>query len=529
MSFVLSWQRERYVEPEELIAAIEETGRALSLSFVARSVSADDEEVDDPGGSGVTLLLAGKEEDDLELAIEGPIPIRALASFTGHGLELYQCTVSTDWAPAYLFMLHVATLLGMVPKDRLEDDSDFVSEVRSWVGECVEGEVDEKAGLRVAAKAGAVGPLQLQARREADGPVLEVRGAGTDLSFRLTGGAASLDAHGLERVLASVRGDELESLVAEERARRLATTEPAADPAHGGASVFRVWVDGVAGPARSLAMSDCIDELDLPAHVDAAHVVCDLVHYLPHGQPMARSARLEMPLDEPLDDLWLLPTWCWTPTVTEVQRVFEEFRRNPRARFVPPLPQPDEEGLTLESWLDAFARITGRLGSLRARDLIVADTGAAALLPAGLTPSMPIRVEQISDILAAIEAAITGGHGAWGAHEGLLLSGEWANDSTDDFVDGLVAMLGLPEPPEPAPYDEYLATLNAAAESLGKEEHLYVVPNSVGLTLVIKLHPRTFDELTAKGLLEAHLASGPGVARRGYWRQLASWWSKRFS
>ncbi|APR76703.1 Hypothetical protein A7982_02050 [Minicystis rosea] len=527
MSFLLTWRRERRIEPEDLLAAIVETGRALSLSFTARSASDVEEDDEDPNGSFVTLRLAEDGEHDLELAIRGPIPIEAQTSFTGHEITLHEPSVDTDWAPAYLFVLHVATLLGMVPEDQPEDDEgDFADEVRSRVEECLEDEIEETFELRVAATKAAVGPLRVEARREADGPVLDVRGAGTDLSIRLLGAAASLTADQLEAVLAAVRGEELESAVAEERVRRLAVTEPAVDPAHGGASVLRIWVDGVAGPARVLTASDSIDELELPEHADPAHVVCDLVHYLPNGQPMARRAELDMPLDEPVEKLWLIPTWCWTPAASDVRRVFEEIERTLLAP-----PQLDAEELTLERWLAAFAHITGRLRGLSARKLIAADAGEAALLPEGILPSEPVGVDAIPVFLLAIEAAVRCEHG-WRMHEGLLLSGEWADDSTDDFVDGLVAMLGLPEPPEPAapaPYDAYLATLNAAAESLGKEERLYVVPNPNDVTLIIKLHPRAFEELKAKGLLDAHLPSGPGVSRPGAWARLVSWWSKRFS
>jgi hypothetical protein len=241
---------------------------------------------------------------------------------------------------------------------------------------------------------------------------------------------------------------------------------------------------------------------------------------------MARRAELEMPLDDPAEKLWLLPTWCWTPTAADVRRVFEEIGR----KLLAP-PQLGAEGLTLEGWLAVFAHVTGQLRGFSARKLIAADAGDAALLPEGLLPSTPVGARAIPVFLAAIEATVRGRY-EWRRHRGLLLSGEWADDSTDLFVDGLVAMLGLSEPPvsaAPAPYDAYLATLNAAAESLGKEERLYVVPNPFDQTLVIKLHPRAFEELKARGLLDAHLPSGPGVSRPGLWAGLASWWSKRFS
>lgn len=530
MSFILTWVRERYVEPEELLAACEAAGRSLGIPLVAMAGDeADRGDADEPP-SRVVLWSEREGDDSLDIHVVGPAPIEASLSFSGFGLGLYESTVKTEWPPAYLFVLHVVINLGMT-LERDDDDSDYLPESQSWWLACLEDQVGEGAIVEVSGEAGLVGPLEIIGRRDTEGPLVHVRGAGTNLTLRFAGSAKDLDDVGIQRLIESANDETFSSMVAAERARCLARTAPAAAPRYGGCSVFRPWVDGVPGPERVVALSECVGPTDVPVEADPENVVFDLVHYLPNGQPMLRCAELGMSDDRLVEKAWLVPTWSWNPTTDEVARAFAEMTRNAlegRSPTLPGAPQAtDTNGLTLSRWLDTVGRITGR-GGLTASALIEADRAGSALLPMALAPNTPVGLETTSAFLAAIEAAASGGHGHWPEWEGLLASGEWEDDSTDMFIGELVRMLGLPEAPRPsapAPGEAYLATLSFAAESLGKEERLYAVPNDTGRALVVKLRPRVFEQLRDSGLIDARLPSGPGVAPAGVWARLRSLWS----
>ncbi|MFT3765135.1 MAG: hypothetical protein QM820_06415 [Minicystis sp.] len=219
MTIALTFHRDRRIKPEETIAALEETGRALSLSFVVRS--ADDEDDvdndDDPSGSMVTYRRVPDGNDQIALAIAGPVPIRGRAGTSDHIFGLTLATDEAGWLPAFLFFLHVARRLEMAPTreiiaddDSADDALSFVIDVEPWVTSCVEREVggDADAEIEITSKRGALGPLQVEGRLAPEGPVIEIRGAGADLSIRLGGSAGSLDAPALDRVIAALRGEE---------------------------------------------------------------------------------------------------------------------------------------------------------------------------------------------------------------------------------------------------------------------------------------------------------------------------------
>lgn len=538
VTFILTWERERYVEPEELLAACEAAGRSLGIPLVAITGEDGVEEADlgegDPHLSRVVLRSEEEGDDSLDIHVVGPVPIEASLSFSGFGLGLYESTVRTEWVPAYLFVLQVVVNLGMT-LEHDDDDSDYLPESQSWWLACLEDQVGEGAIVEISGEAGLVGPLEIVARRDTEGPRVQVRGAGTDLSMRLAGSAAKLDDADILRLVESANDETFSSIVACERARCLARTAPAPAPRYGGCTVFRAWVDGVPGPERVVALSEAIGPIEASAEANPEDVVFDLVHYLPNGQPMLRRAELGMPVDRLVGESWLLPTWSWNPTTDEVARAFAGMTRNALegwSRKLPDAPRAtDTNGLTLSRWLDAVGRITGR-GGLTASALIEADQAGSGLLPMALDPSTPVGLETTSAFWAAIEAAATGGHGHWPKWEGLLASGEWEDDSTDMFIDELVGMLGLPEAPRPsspARGEAYVATLNSAAEALGREERLYAVPNDTGLALVVKLHPRVFEQLRDSGLIDALLPSGPGVAPAGVWERLRSLWPNQRS
>lgn len=537
MGFVLTWERDEYIAPEELVRAIGATGDALGIPLVTLRRDEADEDAEDvapPAGSHAILrATAGDGDDDLDVVLRGPVALEASLGFSGYALTLFESTVQGEWAPAYLFTLHLASSLGMRPEDGSDDPPEIEDDVRHHVEMALLDAVDPDCSVEVAARAGAIGPLEIHARRDGAEPVLEVRGAGVDVACTVTEGADAIDDAALARVVEALRTPELEADVDRERARRLAQSPPPRDPRHAGQSVLRLWIGGVAGPPRVLDTSATLGGLDLPPEVDPKTAVCDLVHYLPDGQAMVRRAEVGMPLDEPVGKLWLVPSWCWAPEPADAARSFRAVVRGRPASAAPP-PQEDAgpHGLTLARWLAGFSRITGRLGDVSASALIAADREHGPRLPRVLRPDTPVDVGAVPRFLAAVAGVHAASSEELEIAPGLVVTGEWFDDSTDAFIDALVAALGLPEAPKPAAPaegDAYLATLNAAAEALGLEERLYSVPTYDVEALVIKLRPAAFEALRAAGLLVAEVPVGPGVLRPSAWQRLAGWWAKRLS
>lgn len=194
---------------------------------------------------------------------------------------------------------------------------------------CVEREVggDADAEIEITSRRGAPGPLQVEGRLAPDGPMIEIRGAGADLSIRLGASAGSLDAPALDRVVAALRGDELIEAVTEERARRIGGAAPAVDRALGGRAIVRAWVDGVAHAPRALAMSDRVGPVDLPEGAEG--VLYELVYHLPDGQPLFRCVEEKLDLEKRVRDLWMSPAWCWTPSPDDGRRAFAAVIREP--------------------------------------------------------------------------------------------------------------------------------------------------------------------------------------------------------
>lgn len=533
MSFVLTWSRDEYVELDELVNTLERVGKALSLDFAVRLEQGDaqDDDEDDPepdepdeGGSSV-VVREPADIGNVELRIKGAVAIQVTFTFTGFGFELVLSPTSVEFELVYLFVLHAATSLGMVPQDLLDEESDYVDSVKRWIEACVEDELTrlEREGeseIEIEPRPGIVGPLVVERQGYATGPGLAIHGAGVDLHVRLTGCAASLSQDELLAVIEEVRDETLVSLVQEERTFRLATSEPLPAPEHGKQSVLRRWVDGVAQSPRLVDMAESIG--DAQDH----DVICDLVHYLSNGQPILRRTSRGLKRSVLVEKLWYTATWSWTPaTTTEIERVFEAITRDARASFVPPPRVPPHSGLTLERWLAEVSRISGKLFGFTARELVKHDAASSRYLW-NLQPRSPITIDDVEAILAAVED-LEGSDSTRDPNR-LSVSGVWEDDSTDGFVETLVAMLGLPEAPipsAPAPFDAYLGTLNAAAAAIGRAERLYVIP-SMDETRVVMLVPSVFEALTQAGLLRAHLPEGPEPKRAGLWAYLKNVWAR---
>lgn len=166
---------------------------------------------------------------------------------------------------------------------------------------------------------------------------------------------------------------------------------------------------------------------------------------------------------------------------------------------------------TLGDWLTAFSAASSKLHGVTAEAVVSADAEIAGLLPSDWHAESPITMEDIPNLLAAIES-LTRADDAWAAHKGWLLTGDWAEDSRDLFIEELVQLLDLPAAPTPsadAPEDALLATFNGATARLGRAEQLHLVPNELGLTLVVKLAPSVVERLAREGLLDAALPEGP--------------------
>jgi hypothetical protein len=527
----LTWTTETYVDSDALLRALESTIRALDLGCSVWVEPPDEDHAyeERPASAVVVHTGDGDTDDGVELEVAGPVPIRARLVFTGYDLVLAEAETATDWERAYLFAQHAAILLGMAPQAELDEQSDYVDEIKSHVEISLGAELervdraDEEPTLEVETTAGSVGALRFDAHHDNDKLVIDVRGAGTDVRCRIAGLAPPLDEAGLRDLLEELASEPPVDITDEERSIRLAGTEPPRSPENAGKLVAIRWIDGLPAAPREIGVDDVLGSL-----VDDGGF-CDIVRYLSDGQPALRCvpmwARPDSRVSSALDE----PSWVWAPKLAaEVLETFARITRVAREGYVPNA-EPAGGPLTLGRWLEAFSRVTGRLEGLTASRLLRADANDGAELD-DWRASSPIGRGDVALILGRIsDLAATG---SLAEHAGFLASGEWENDSTDRFVETLVELLGLPEAPrpaEPAPYDAYLATLNGAAALMGTEERLYVVPNTDGLTLVIKLLPAQLDALRAEGLIEAHLPAGPGPVRPGVWEQMRGWWSKRSS
>jgi hypothetical protein len=549
MELCQSWEQDDYIDVDALAEAIDASARALKIAatVVREDKGGDDEEEDiDEAQLDGRIVISSCDSnaaiDIIRLDVRAPVDLRGAMRFTGYGLEFDAACVEGPWEPFYLFFAHLATALGARPEalDADDEESTFLDEVRSWIDACVDDHLTEASiepgtiPIAIEASPGVLGRFQLDWRRDASGLVLDIRGAGTDLRVTVGGRLLELSELQIEPMIEVLRG-ELLTVHAEERALALGKSAPAANPAYGGKVVLHVWVDGVCARSEILDESRPLrDTLERAAREGAL----DVVRYFSNGAPLLRSVETDLgDHHQSIASFERSCTWRWSPDSTdEAARVFHEVARlMPSRRDTKPAPAPDPDQLTLRRWLREFQRISGKLGGVSVRKLLVADAEEGGFIPDHWTADTSPQTWELVNLLWAVEALARDNH-EWEQHQGWLLTGEWYDDSTDGFIEGLEAMLGLPSPPdlpERTPdepddnlEDEYLAACNAAAARLGLEERLFPVKTlDTEASLVIKLSPATFDALTSAGLLFAHVPVGTAPPS-GFLQKAGALWAR---